>query len=174
MRRRTFYSRLPSGLHEKDIWGENSSYTHLADFYMDSKPDSALWYARMMFDAASKINSPDDKLAALRKLIVLVPKQSKFYFQQYQQLEDSLQAARNAAKSQFAVIRYNVEKAKTENIQLQKKNTEKKYQLLVVTLVALAGAFVGFGLYKRRKRRMQLEADRRLQESKLRLSQKGS
>jgi signal transduction histidine kinase len=70
------------------------------------------------------------------------------------------------------VIRYNVEKAKTENIQLQKKNAERKYQLLVVMLVALVGAFVGLWLYKWRKRRMQLEADRRLQESKLRLSQK--
>jgi len=159
-------------LREKDIWGENSSYTHLADFYMDRRPDSALWYARKMFDAASKLNSPDDKLAALRKLIVLVPSQSKTYFQHYQRLEDSLQSARSAEKSQFAVIRYNVEKAKTENIQLQKKNAERKYQLLVVTLVALVGAFVGLWLYKWRKRRMQLEADRRLQESKLRLSQK--
>ncbi len=44
--------------------------------------------------------------------------------------------------------------------------------MLVVTLVALAGASIGFWLYKKRKRRMQLEADRRLQESKLRLSQK--
>lgn len=156
----------------KDVWGENSSYAHLADFYMDSKPDSALGYARKMFGTATKLNSPDDELTALRKLIVLVPKQSKTYFQQYQRLEDSLQAARSTEKSQFAFIRYNVEKAKTENIQLQQKNSERKYQLLVVTLVALAGAFAGFWLYKRRKRRMQLEADRRLQESKLRLSRK--
>ncbi|QEC74627.1 tetratricopeptide repeat-containing sensor histidine kinase [Mucilaginibacter ginsenosidivorax] len=159
-------------LREKDIWGENSSYTHLAEFYMDRKPDSALWYARKMFAAANKLNSPDDQLAALRKLIVLIPDQSKIYFQQYQRLEDSLQSARSAEKSQFAVIRYNVEKAKIENLQLQEKNTERNYQLLVVTLVALAGAFLGFWLYKRRKRRMQMEADRRLQESKLRLSQK--
>lgn len=156
----------------KDVWGENSSYAHLADFYMDSKPDSALWYARKMFGTATKLNSPDDELTALRKLIVLLPKQSKTYFQRYQQLEDSLQTARSAAKSQFAVIRYNVEKAKTENVQLLKKNTERNYQLLVVTLIAFGGAFAGFWLYKRRKRRMQLDADRRLQESKLRLSQK--
>jgi tetratricopeptide (TPR) repeat protein len=61
-------------LREKDIWGENSSYKHLAEFYMDTKPDSALWYAQKMFGAAAKLKSPDDELAALRKLITLVPK----------------------------------------------------------------------------------------------------
>lgn len=159
-------------LHEKDTWGENSSYAHLTDFYLENKPDSALFYARKMFAAASKLHSPDDQLAALRKLIVLVPAGSKKYFQQYQRLEDSLQTARSAAKSQFAVIRYDVEKAKTENLQLQKTNTERNYQLLVVTVIALAGAFVGVSRYKRRKKRMQTEADRRVRESKLRLSQK--
>jgi len=159
-------------LGQKDIWGENSSYAHLADFYMDSKPDSALWYARKMFGTASKLKSPDDELTALRKLIVLVPNQSKIYFLRYQRLEDSLQSKRSAEKSQFAVIRYDVEKSKAENLQLQKKNTERQYQLIAVLAAAgLASAF-GIWLYRKRQQRLQSETDKEIRESRLQLSQK--
>ena len=32
-------------LKEKDLWGLNASYSHLADYYTQKKPDSALIYA---------------------------------------------------------------------------------------------------------------------------------
>jgi len=160
-------------IRDTDRWGETSSYEHLADFYRRSKPDSARFYAERLFFLSEKLGSGDEQLAALQRLIPLSDlTHAKVYFQTYQRLNDSIQRKRNVAKNQFALIRYNVAKAKAENIQLQEKNTESKYQLLVVTLLAIAGAFFAFWLYKRRKRRMQLEADRRLQESKLRLSQK--
>ncbi|MDO3641283.1 tetratricopeptide repeat-containing sensor histidine kinase [Mucilaginibacter sp. L3T2-6] len=159
-------------LHEKDTWGENSSYAHLTDFYLENKPDSALFYARKMFAAASKLHSPDDQLAALRKLIMLVPAGSKKYFQQYQRLEDSLQTARSAAKSQFAVIRYNVEKAKTENLQLQKKNTERRYQLIAGLILSGVAVIWTIWWYRKRKQRLQLQAEREIQENRLKLSQK--
>jgi len=159
-------------LQEKDIWGENSSYGHLADFYMNSKPDSALLYARKMLVTASELNSPDDELEALRKLVVLVPNQSKSYFQRYQRLEDSLQTRRSAAKSQFAVIRYNVEQAKAENLQLQKKNTERRYQLIGVLAASVLAFVWAMWWYRKRRQRLQHQAEREIQESKLRLSQK--
>ena len=160
-------------LRQKDVWGENSSYAHLADFYTVSKPDSARWYAQKMLYTATRLRSPDDQQQALKKLILLSPaEQSRAYFKQYQARADSLQTKRNVAKNQFALIRYNVERAKADNIQLQKINTERNYQLVVVALFTLAAAFIGFYLYKRRRRRLLLESDRRLQESKLRLSQK--
>lgn len=158
---------------ENDMPGQNSSYAHLSEFYAKSHPDSAIWYAQKMQKIAGALHNPDEQLNALGKLIMLSsPEKSKTYFEQYQAIKDSAETKRNAAKNQFAVIRYNVEKSKAENMQLQKSNTERRYQLFVVTLIAAGGAFVGFWLYKRRKRRMLLESDRRLQESKLRLSQK--
>lgn len=160
-------------IHENDVPGTSSSYTHLSEVYTKSHPDSAIRYAEKMQTIAIKLHNPDDQLSALRKLIELSPPAvSKTYFKQYQAIEDGAETKRNTAKNQFAVIRYNVEKAKIENLRLQKKNTERVYQLLVVTLLAVAGAIVGLWLYKRRKRRMLAESDRRLQESKLRLSQK--
>ncbi|MES2111885.1 MAG: ATP-binding protein [Bacteroidota bacterium] len=166
-------SALNIRIRDTDLWGETSSYEHLADYYSTRKPDSARTYAERLLLLSEKLRSGDEQMAALQRLIPLSdPSRARSYFQSYQRLNDSIQRKRNVAKNQFALIRYNVEKAKTENIQLQKKNTESKYRLLVLALVTLGGAFFGFWLFKRRKRRMQLEADRRLQESKLQLSQK--
>jgi signal transduction histidine kinase len=116
---------------EKDDWGLNASYAHLSDYYSGSRPDSALLYADKMYAIARQLSSPDDELEALQKLITLsAPKAVKQYFIRYQYLSDSLQTARNAAKNQFALIRYEAEKNKADNLRLQKDNTEKRIQIM--------------------------------------------
>jgi hypothetical protein len=53
-----------------------------------------------MYDVAKNIDSPDDQIEALEKLISLkILQNSKQYFQVYQSLNDSLQTARNKAKT---------------------------------------------------------------------------
>ena len=163
---------LRTRIRNTDVWGEASGYGHLADFY-SNMPDSARSYAERMLHLSEKLQSGEEQLLALKRLIPLSNlRQAGTYFQTYQRLNDSIQKKRSVARNQFALIRYNVEKAKTENVQLQKKNNERRYQLLIVTILAITGACAGFWYYKRRKRRMQQENDRRLQESKLKLSQK--
>jgi signal transduction histidine kinase len=165
---------------EKDSWGENASYAHLADYYTHSRPDSALHYALAMYAVARRLESPDDQLEALQKLIRLAPpRDTKPYFARYQQLSDSLQTARNAAKNQFALIRYDAEKNKAENLRLQKDNAESKLQLLkqhiflAITLAVLIGGSVtAVFWYRKRKQRMELEAQNAVQESQLKLSKK--
>jgi len=131
---------------EKDLWGLNSSYSHLADYYATSRPDSALYYAREMYAVASRLASPDDELEALQKLILLSPLGAvKQYFRRYQHLSDSLQTARSRAKNQFALIRYEAEKNKAENLRLQQDNTQKKVEILRERF-ALFGSIVGFVL----------------------------
>ena len=165
----TLNTRLRNG----DRWGVVSSYGHLATFYEKKQPDSARFYAEKMLQVSEKLKSSDEELLALQRLIPLSDlSKSRVYFRRYQQLNDSIQQKRNAAKNQFALIRYNVQKAKTENLQLQKTNEERQYQLISVTILAILGAVAGFLIYKKRKRRLRLEADRRLQDSKLQLSQK--
>jgi signal transduction histidine kinase len=156
-------------LQQNDRWGENSSYAHLADFYMDSRPDSALYYSNKMFTVAGGLQSPDDELEALQKLIILSPPaEVKAYFRRYHALSDSLVASRSAAKNQFALIRYNVEKSKTENLLLQKENTEKRYQLAGLVIVFALGSVLALFWYRKRKQSLQLEARKR----ELRISQK--
>jgi signal transduction histidine kinase len=165
---------------EKDLWGQNASFSHLSDYYRLSKPDSAYWYAGEMYRVACLLNSPDDRLEALQKLTDLGPPLAvKRYFRTYQRLNDSLQTARNAAKNQFALIRYNVEKSEADNLKLQKDNTEKRYQLsqqtfrFYATLLAfLLLILFAFQWYKNRKRQQEQATHNAVRETQLKASKK--
>jgi len=154
---------------EKDDWGLNSSYAHLADYYLHTRPDSALRYASAMYAVAQHNGSPDDELEALQKLVMLAdPVAVKKYFARYQQLNDSLQTARNGAKNQFALIRYETEKNKADNLRLQKENAEEQGEILWQRISIVGGIIVGVWLYSWYRRR----ARNRLRENNLRLSRK--
>ncbi len=165
---------------ENDLWGLNASYSHLTDYYTNSNTQIALLYAQKMHTVAREIKSVDDQIYALGKLVELTPSyDAKEYFREYQHLSDSIQQARAAAKNQFALIRYEVEKNKAENLRLEKENAEKQNRLIrqrVITgasiflLVLVAGG--GTLWYKRRKQRLELEAENKVKETQLHLSKK--
>ncbi|GGH13499.1 hypothetical protein GCM10007422_34160 [Pedobacter zeae] len=158
---------------KKDKWGQNSSYAHLADYYIEKRSDSALFYADKMYSVAKAIKSPDDQLQALQKLIKLSPtKESKFFFSVYEKLNDSVQFARNTAKNQFALIRYETEKSKADNLVLQKDNDGKRYQIIILITCIPLLIIVGTLWYKKRKQRLELEAQNTIRNNKLKTSQK--
>lgn len=158
---------------ENDAWGQNASYSHLADFNASKQPDIALFYARKMYDVAKKINSPDDQLQSLQKLIKLSPaKKAQYFFGIYEKLNDSVQTARSAAKNQFALIRYETEKSKADNLVLQKDNDGKRYQIIILVFGIVLILVTGTILYKKRKQRIELEAQNSIRDNKLKTSQK--
>lgn len=117
---------------ENDLWGLNTSYARLSDYYTTTQPGAALLYAHKMLATTQALKSPDDEMEALQKLIPLSGvKEAKVYFDRYILLNDSLQTSRSNAKNQFALIRYETEKHKTENLGLQKENAEKKLSLII-------------------------------------------
>lgn len=164
----------------QDLLELNSSYSHLSDYYSKILPDSALYYANKMYEVNKKINSPDDRLESLKKLVRFSTSQNyKQYFDSYNQLDDSLQTARRAAKNQFALIRYQTEKHKADNLVLQQENTEKKYQIIkrellfmITFLVLITGSIVAIIWYKKRKQKLALEAKNTIKESQLKTSKK--
>jgi len=179
-RRDSNYNPLPNFLKAlyireeiNDQWGQNSSYAHLADYYEKKKPDSAFTYAQKMYTIATELNSPDDRLEALEKLIKLSPAAAtKQYFQKYRNIDDSLQTVRSAAKNQFALIRYDTEKSKADNLVLQKDNEGKRYQIIILAIGILLIVIAGTLWYKKRKQRLELEAQNSIRENKLKTSQK--
>ncbi|MBL4676850.1 MAG: tetratricopeptide repeat protein, partial [Mucilaginibacter sp.] len=153
-----------------DLWGQNASYAHLADYYFKVQPDSALKYATLMYRTAHILESPDDRLEALQKLVRLGEgRAAKVYFDRYVNLQDSISSARGASRSQFALVRYESEKAKAENLKLQKDITDQRYGLLrqrilllsLLILIAVASVLV-IGFIRRRQSGMRREAAERL------------
>ncbi|WP_051010146.1 tetratricopeptide repeat protein [Pedobacter agri] len=166
--------------HIADLQGQISSYTFLTDFYSLTQPGLAKYYAKEMYNVAEKINNPNDKLEALQRLVRLsAENQSKQYFNVHQILNDSLQTARNAAKNQFALIRYESEKSKADNLRLQQENTEKTYQVnkqktvtYLLSFLFVLFTLIGLYLSKKRKERLELTAQNRIKEGQLKTSKK--
>lgn len=174
------YNALSIRIREKDDIGVTASYNHLFDYYRLNNADSALYYARKMYAIAQKTNSADDRLEALRKLIPLASVQeTKRLFSQYQHLSDSVQTTQNAAKNQFALIRYESDRSKAENLVLQKDNAQKELQILrqkilVYGSILMAILIVGgaFWRYRKKRQQMKLETHAAIQKNQLRISQK--
>ncbi len=158
---------------ENDDWGLNASYAHLSDYYAHKNPDSALVYAKQMYAVAQHLKSPDDQLEALQKLIALSPsKSTKQYFSLYYSLSDSVQTARNAAKNQFALIRYEAQKSKADNLRLQKDVIHQQIVIysIIASLILVAGILMLW--YRKRQQQMAWEAQNALHEHRLKTSQK--
>ena len=164
----------------KDPWGLNSSYSHIANYYKERNRDSALFYSMQQFDIAKTIKNPDAQMDALQRVLELsVLEENRPFLEKYHQIQDSVEIARLTAKNQFALIRYEVEKSKTNNLKLSNEIAEKQYRLnlmrvLLVGLIIVAAlsSFYFLNWHKRRKQRMELEAENRVKESQLKTSRK--
>lgn len=171
-----FQKALKIRLKEKDKWGLNSSYAHLADYYTKTQPDSALLYARKMYAVAKELKSPDDQIEALQKLITLENLQnSKKYFTVYQKLNDSLQTARNKAKNQFALIRYETEKNKADFLKAKAESTEKQNQIIkqyVVIVTIILSLVLLIISFRKRQKRLQQEKLLEVKNTELKYSKK--
>ena len=165
---------------KQDKEGLVASYMHLADYYTETQPAIALDYAQKLNVAAKNLNNADDELEALQRLIVLTPAAgSKVYFKRYQVLSDSVQTVRNTAKNQFALIRYEANKSKAENLRLQTENAERQLEviqqrLLTMFLILVFGIVLFFIIQYNRKRKQQLlwQSQQAIQEQRLKTSQK--
>jgi tetratricopeptide (TPR) repeat protein len=158
---------------KRDKLGENNSYDHLTDYYLKTRPDSALYFAKQWHQMVYNLDSPDDLLECLKKLILLSDEQnSKKYFAQYRQLADSIQTVKNNAKNQFALIRYETEKYKANNLMLQRKDTIRTIWIVSLSILLVGGSILSIVWYKRRTKRLALITQNAIQEGHLKTSKK--
>jgi signal transduction histidine kinase len=90
----------------------------------------------------------------------------------FKNLNDSFQLARDTTRNRFALIRYDVQKSKADNLLLQQQIT--KQQLWMIGLIGMAGAIIA-GLYiwyGKRKKRIQQESQDAIRDARLKTSQK--
>lgn len=151
-----------------------TSYEHLSDYYKKSNVDSALWYAKKMLEKAKAIQSPDDVLKAIDKLIRLntTPIVKEQWYDEFKKLNDSLQLSRDTTRNRFALIRYDVQKSKADNLVLQQHVSRQR--LLLYGVIGLAVIII-IGLstwYAKRRKRIKQESENAIRISRLKLSQK--
>lgn len=181
------YYPVPEYLHilqrqqkENDWYGMNGTYKHLSEYYENHSSDSVLFYTRLWLRAAKEFDSAKDRQMALKRLSLLTSSQeAKSYFTQYTELDDSLQRARYNNSNQFAIIRYEAARYKAENLSLSEENAAKalhilRQQIILIASVLLAlGVIIWFSRRSRKKRkRIELEAQNAIRESQLKTSQK--
>lgn len=161
-------------------YAQIANLVYLIDVNESTTPKLAFVYAQTMYKLATVTHNPNECLVSLQKLVSLSPgDQMKIYFTKYHFLSDSIQNARNAAKNQFALIRYESEKSKADNLKLQKENTERKYQVARRDLLIFLGIFLflassttAFFWYRKRKEKMEADKKKAVSDSQLITSKK--
>lgn len=177
--RNTNYNAIPEleeALHirkvQKDSLGLNSSFATLADFFKNKDKTQSLFYAKKMLDRAEKNESPDDQLEALQKIINLDEKNYSKYFNRFQKLNDSLQTARNKAKNQFAIVRYDVEQKNAQNQILKTKTFQQNIGIAFLILALVVGFFWNEKRKKNIRREKEQEKQLEVKNTELKYSKK--
>ncbi len=151
-----------------------ASYAHLSDYYAKSNPDSALWYANKMRETAKDNQSPDDILEAIDKLIRLNSTRilKEQWYDAFKKLNDSLQLSRDTTRNRFALIRYDVQKSKADNLLLQQHITRQRIMLYGLIGIALAVITGLYSWFRKRRKRIKLESENAIRNAGLKTSQK--
>ncbi len=155
---------------KNDRRGLNASYLHLSDYYFAIRPDSSLFYAKKMYQLAQ---NPDDILEAIEKITrVASANDAQEYSRVYYKLNDSLKQARSVTRNQFAAIRFETEKNKADNFQLQRDNFKQRIYIYIIIVGFILVFALSIVWYLRRKRRIEQESQKRIREHQLNTSKK--
>lgn len=165
---------------ENDLAGQIANHLHLSQYFVKTNLPKAVYHAKLMYEIAKKAGTPDDQLEALQRLTLLEnPSDAKKIFIMYLHINDSIQTVRSQAKNQFALIRYEVEKNKEENLQLKAINAQKNYQILKQRVlvfsiigVTIIGIIILFFWYRRRKEKFKQEKIEEVHKTEIKYSKK--
>lgn len=139
----------------KDDSESIASYIHLSEFYQKTNPLLSRDFAQKAYNAATFVNSPDDKIEALKFLIntsdtneirTLSLRQMAIY--------DSINKVRQNSKNQFSKIKYDFSIAKKDS---EKQKTQKQLYLSLLLFITTL-SLVSYFAFRSRNRRKLLEA----------------
>jgi signal transduction histidine kinase len=137
----------------KDDFETFPSYLHFSKYYLKNNPDLSLEFATKAYEAATRINNPDDRLEALNLLIKNSSGEAlKRHFEKYTSLNNETLKARQRARNAFAAIKYDSTKA-IQNEQKYKSNMQ--ISIFVAAFMVIFGAYVVYSIRKRNKKKLQ-------------------
>jgi two-component sensor histidine kinase len=153
---------LATRIKNGDAYGSIESYLHLSEYYKDKDFGQFLENANHAYEAATAVNSVDERLEALQLLMSYNKEKGKNrYALRFNSLNDSIRKVRNNAKNQFAKIKYDSKEAKEKQadaeLKLERQINKGNYYIIgILCLIGILG-FV-FTYYRNKNRRERTEA----------------
>lgn len=130
------------------------SYIHFSKYYLHNNTDLSLEFATKAYDAATRVNNPEDRLEALDLLIKNSNGESlKIYYDSYSALNSKAIKSKQNARNEFAKIKYDSKKA----IQNQQKYKNRMQLAFLITVIIALFALIVF-YYIRKRSRKKLKA----------------
>jgi len=127
----SFIEALNIRTKENDSYGLIASNSHLSEYFEKLDKKKSIYYAGKTYEISTHVNSIDDRLDALNKLLRLETDSNKIkkYSELYIHLNDSINDLRESDKNRFAKVKYDTEKNRAENFSLKIKDAENKIKL---------------------------------------------
>jgi len=171
-----FEKLLINKIKEDDLWGANSSYSHLAEINQVKNKEKSLYYAKRMLQNAIIIKSPEDRLEALERILFVDnPIHSTKNFMDYKILADSIQRSRNDDRKSFAYIKYDSEKKEVDNQRLRNDKIEDQNSILrlyIGTAILIVIIIIITVWYRRRQLKLKQEKELEVKNTQLKMSKK--
>lgn len=137
----------------KDNYECIASYIHLSEYYQKSDAKRSRDFAQKAYDAATAINSPDDRIEAIKFLIASSnSNEVKKLALKQMSLSDSIGKVRQTSRTQFAKIKYDFTIAQKES---EKDKAEKNFYIALFLIACILS--VGLFFYIRYKNRKKLK-----------------
>ena len=125
-----FQKSLTIKLKLKDYNGLIYNYKHLASYFQKSNPKLSKKYAYQAYIISSKLNDISNRIKSLNLLINSSEGNDlKKYSLKYVELVDNITKANQTAKNQSALIKYDSQKDKKENLLLKTQQIENDLQI---------------------------------------------
>lgn len=138
---------------ENNDFDITASLMHLSEYYLNQKPKLSIQYGLKAYQAATRVNNPDDRLEALDFLIKNASgNEFKKYYRIHSSLNDSIINVRQSAKNQFAKIKYDF-KDNLQKYELQK--TKSYLYLALLILISVLASFIIVAIRKRNREKIK-------------------
>ena len=162
-----YYNLLKFREEKENIFGQSLSHNGIAQLFLEEgNRVKAKFHAQKGYELAKSVNNNTTRLLALLKLGELTNGiKSKQYYQEYAQLNDSLNYRERYLKGQFAKVRYETEKKDKENVGLKLENSEKQAELeserlqkVLFALIGVLAIIISITYFRNRRKKLIYKA----------------
>ncbi|MBC7525176.1 MAG: hypothetical protein H7239_12145 [Flavobacterium sp.] len=149
---------LNKSLKIRDSIKDNSeiiaTYMHMAEYYLKSNLKLSNDFAQKAYNAATAINSPDDRIVAIKFLISSSNTNDiKSLALKQINISDSINRIRQKSKTQFAKIKYDATIALKES---ERQKSQKQLYFSLLIFVCILSVLIFFAIRSKNRRKLQI------------------